>query len=296
MKRMIYVVISIFLAVNVFGQSGKSLSQQLWDRVGDTVKDLEGAYGSNWKSGSGAKIVDDSRNGYLQIIAQDPQGTVSETVAAYTNQGGGFTFLQRYTYSVNSWFKITSSRPLKDVLPAGFGSKDFMPNYNGKNNGFAFFYVDIDIPKVGTATKLTVKTIPFGKMIKQNDVICYEHIYNDGSFKIPPRDLRVIITGIKDAQTLQHLLDGQYKKISKNDAEVIEKNLMGKKQQDLTVDVKYLKQIYDAYTQIEFKSIILDWDISKSRFFVKSKVNADKVLSFRDFLVSKENKFHEPMF
>ena len=294
MKRMIYVVISIFLAVNVFGQSGKSLSQQLWDRVLPSYQDTIDTIGANWKKETGAKIVDDSRNGYLYVSAACPPGClITHIVAAYTNQGGGYTFIEKYERSCNSVYKMSSSRPLKDVLPAGFGSKDFMPNYSGKNNGYAFFNVDIDIPKVGTATKLTIKTIPFGKMIKNNDVICYEQEYVDDSFKVEPRELRDLITNLEDPQTLQYILDGQYNKINQNDADNF---LISQKKQDLTADVKFLKQIYDAYTQIESKSIILDWDISKSRFFVKSKVKAGKVLSFRDFLLSKENKFHESMF
>ena len=202
-----------------------------------------------------------------------------------------------------------------------------MPNYKGKNNSYAYFYVDVDIPRKGTATKLTLKTIPFGKIIKQNEIICYKHYFSEygsaNDYELffaekeincgyffepgPESKLRIhsLITGIKDAQTLQYILDGQFDKINKNDSELIKEyvelieeyaQIIKQKaelipEKCLIANIKYLKEIYDAYMLIEFKSIILDWDVNKSRFYIKSKIKAGKVLSFHDFLLSNENKF-----
>lgn len=292
MKKIICVALPIFVAINIFAQpSKKSLSQQLWDKV---LPCFEWA-GEDWKEY--ASIIDDSKNGYLHVSAALPTcGCVHEhTVAAYTNKGGGYTFLEKEEGHCESQYKMFSNRPLEEILPEGFGVKNFMPKFNAQNINQAFFYLDVGIPRQGTDTKMTIKLIPFGTNLKNHNVLLYEHSGRESeNSKMAARSVQYIASHIKNTETLQFLINAEYSKISASDMLTVEKYIMKeewhsfKSINELSDFLKSLKKAYDLSTLIEYRSCILGWDINKNQFYLKSKVKADKIPSFRAFLEKGE--------
>ena len=293
MKKTIYVFLSLFIAVNIFGQeSNKSLSQQLWDKVTPCFKVINKLSHGNWdwKKDFDSTVIDDSKSGYLHVFVTYPTCgcTHGHTVGAYTNKDGGYTFLERETWDCDFIFKMFSNRPLKNILPEGFGVKDFMPKLNSKGITQAFYYVDVDIPRKGTDTKLTIELIPFGANFKSRDILLYEYPGNTSeNSKNLDYSIMNIAKGVKNVQTIQYLLNEEYAKISLTDMKIINDNIdRFESITELTVHLKIIKQAYDLSTLIEYKSCILDWDVEKSRFFLKEKVKAEKLPSFRDFLIN----------
>ena len=296
MKKIIYVFLSLFIAVNIFGQeSNKSLSQQLWDKVTPCFEVINTFFDKenkdfDWKKDFDSTIIDDSKNGYLHVFAAFPTCgcTHGHTVGAYTNKDGGYTFLERETWGCDFKYRMFSNRPLKDILPEGFGVKDFMPKLNSKGITQAFFYVDVDIPRKGTDTKLTIEFIPFGTNLESRNILLYGHPgFTAGNSKYLDYSIIKIAEGVKNVQTIQYLLNAEYAKISLTDMKIINDNIdRFESITELTVHLKIIKQAYDLSTLIEYKSYILDWDVEKSRFFLKEKVKADKLPSFRDFLIN----------
>ena len=286
MKKTISIVLIILLAVTVFGEEPKTLGEQLRDRALPCFEWIKNEYNEQTLKDS-LSVVDDSKNGYLTIHNELVESWVHEhIVKAYRNKEGEYTFLEKENWDCSAKYKLSSNRPLKEILPENFGAKTFMPKLSVKNVEKAFFYLDADIPRKGTDTIVSIKSIPFGTSTIYNDILCFEHPGKENeNSKLGAFTLRDLLNTVQDANVLQFLLDAEYEKISKDDVRIIyEMNGLGT-MSELTVFLKELKYIYDLSTLIEYKAFVLGWDANKTRFFIKSKIKAEKIPSFREFLL-----------
>jgi hypothetical protein len=272
-----------------FGQKNSSLSEQLWSRVKFCYEMFE----DNDEDGKpDFEKIDDSKNGYLKIFGSTPPcGCVcSSTVAAYKSKDGKYTFLQSQSESCTWSKKISSDKNLTSILPVDFGINSFMNTGFEYNTMAPLFFVNFDIPQVGTDTKVKLELVPIGLKPDNDGLICYEYRQNDESDNV--RSLRIvqeIATNINDEKTLKYLIDGNFNKISENDGEIIEKAISNGDLgsiEELQVYLTELKVIFDIYQKLDYTELILGWDRETSKFYIKEKGKKAEKQSFKDFLIN----------
>lgn len=290
MKHLLVIFI-ILIPIISFGQKPTPLSKLLWDRVKVCYSLIEEGF-----DGEAIELdkIDDSRNGYLKISGSWPACgcSCSSTVGAYKNRQNQYTILQLDEVLCDWEKKISSNKKLEDILPIDFGIKDFISAPITEKPDYPIFFVNFNIPRIGTDTKLKLELIPLGIIPEGNDLLCYHYI------GINKHKLFYIITQLvksfKDDKTLNFLLAGKFSSICENDqkliSEIVENNhgseLKSKKDvQNWLID---LKKIYNIYKMLTFDEIILGWDKQKSRFFIKEKIRKTENITFKKFLISKE--------
>ncbi len=298
MKKQLVIITSIFFSHIVHTQTTKSLSKQLWENAQSCYSELTNALDEGEKIMNG-EIIDDSKNGYLKVSGSAPPCgcTCSSTVGAYRQSNGTYTLLTEEKWGCSWTTKIASNRELASVFPENLGITTFIPKANiGLDNEYALFYLDIEIPRKGTDTKLTINPIPFGIYKKSNTVLSFEFSENTAkgynTYTLLYR-IKTITKTIENEQTLEFIADGQFGKISENDRKIIEKNIgqddsQFKSYDELKEYISELKLIYDYYSLIEHETIILGWNREKGRFFIKEKGNHAKSKSFKEFLIENE--------
>jgi hypothetical protein len=87
-------------------------------------------------------------------------------------------------------------------------------------------------------------------------------------------------------------LEKEYSKISSKDMSFI-KNVIDsggsefkfKNIQEISDQLKIIKDKYDLYKLIEYKIIVISWDKDENRFYIKEKIESDEPISFREFLI-----------
>ena len=108
-----YTLISLFIFMNVFGQSKQSLSKQLWKRVQSYYSNFEDT-DSDGKLDE-VEIIDDAENGFLKVSGAI--GTCgckcSKTIAAFKDKNGKYTFLEQETSDCSFLHKVTSSKRIQ---------------------------------------------------------------------------------------------------------------------------------------------------------------------------------------
>ncbi|QLG45378.1 hypothetical protein [Costertonia aggregata] len=247
------------------------------------------------QEGYETKIIDETNNGYLKIESvEEGCGCYYETtVAAYKQYDGGYTVLKKYCDACG-WQKVFSaSRNLKNVLPKDFGLADFIPKANTLHleKQFKTFYLEAEIPKKGTDTKLDLTFIPFGIKIKAYDTSIslegYDLTNSEGQKY--HGDLRYLIYNVTDTKTLNHIISGEIEKINTADQQLIYKVIGEEKAYQsfeiLSTIFKQLEQYYNLSKNIEYKSVVLGWNRKTGRFFIKEKIkNQSQHQTLHDFL------------
>jgi len=293
----------IFFSLFVSGQSNPELSEQLWNRVQKCYSqfaDMDGDGELDYSE------IDDSPNGYLRVFGDWPTCGCScnSIVRAYKAANGEYTLLQREEFSCNWGNSVSSNRRMSEILPENFCLNAFSKDEINTTNQFTAFYLDVEIPRVGTETKFNIKLIPFGLFIKSDSLLTYNFSdinqeqdywrYNTLLYEI-----QRIAKRIKDENTLNLLLNLDYDAINEFDMSIIEQSIGGKSwEQFESVDVlsgklKILRNVFDIYLQLEFTSVVMEWNPEEARFFIKSKVGKPADISFKAFL--EENEFWAPI-
>ena len=106
-------------------------------------------------------------------------------------------------------------------------------------------------------------------------------------------EIKNISESIKDSKTLDYLLSGEFDKIVAQDNDILQKTIGESKEgfisyKEIQNQFKDLKKIYDIYSTLEYKEIILGWDRKNSRFNIKEKGKKMEKLSFKDFLINSK--------
>lgn len=293
MRKQFLTVLFTSISMLSWGQSKTALSSLLWSRV-------ESCYSYFEEDDEGLtdfEIIDDSKNGYLKIWGQFPTCGCfcSSTVGAYKNSTGDYTFLQTEEMGCSWEKKISSSVDLKSLFPEHFDSTAFFAQLPAESFENPIFYVDVEIPRIGTRTTVTLKLLPFGLNQKGSDIWCY----NYSELTAQPQSLEGLLylaQKLPNAEALNQIMAGDFNNLEIPAHELIEEIIADghfKSNREIQSHLIELHKIYHWYLSIENQTIILDWDPQKSRFFVVEKGMGPNPISFRDFLI--ENQFWRAM-
>ncbi len=268
-----------------------TLKKALWREVEDC--------NSNFKFEDALDMretIDDTKNGYLSIWGDYPTCgcACSSTVGAYKDQYGFYTFLKKSTGSCEYKHHIASNRLLSEVLPEGLGIKTFIPNADKlPASDIAMFTLDAEIPRKGTDTKVSIKTLPLGMSYPSKEPFVYYSLKNSGNL------FGVLITLAKDEKYRELLGKLEHKKITdlSNDEQAVIKELQNQYAAETPLEkiqdnINEVKLIYDYYAQIEYNSLLLGWDRQRARFYIKKKYKAKQKMSFVEFL--QKNRYWVP--
>lgn len=284
-------IVIVFIPIGGDSQTKKSLSQMLWDRVSRCHSNFIDEDGDGKPD---CKIIDDSKNGYLQISGSWPTCGCSctSTVGAYIGSTGEYIFLQSDSFSCSFEKKISSSKNLKDILPKDFGIATFISQPIKEKVNYPIFFVNFEIPRYGTDTKVTIELVPFGLKPDGNDLICFEYRQKE-----KPKNytyiyrIADIARSMKDTNTLDYIMKGSFDKISAKDKSTVADAIGNdesrfKSQKDLQNAVSELWKIYSIYQNLEATEVTLGWSKQDSRFFIKGKKGKPAKTSFKDFLIN----------
>ncbi len=287
--------LSLLLGLLVFSattQKNTSLADKLWERAG-------GRPSATQQEGAQMVVIDDSKNGYLKIEhTAEGCGCYSETtIAAYKEVDGGYTILQTDWDGCGWRKKFLSNKALKTVLPEDLDLATFMPK--AKNNlGYgsnALLYLEPEIPKIGTDTRVTLAFIPFGLSLKGNDSILSFSGYEKQSFEDKQPDhryhgsLRSAIRQLQDSTSLKHVLNQELDRISSEDRKIIDNLIVSENEvQSFEIFGTFIHQLedyYKVYKTIEYDTVILGWNRETGRFYIKDRMKrTGKALSFLEFV------------
>lgn len=288
--KQIVTILFAFLSILGFGQTTKnSLSTLLWSRVQSCLEHFDE------EAGYGYEKIDDSKNGYLRIRGSYPTCGCycSATVGAYKDQKGEYILLQVDEESCDFVRKISSNKALKNILPKDFGLNNFASEPIVEKATSAAFFIDFEIPRVGTDTKATVRLIPFGISTKPKEWHTFEYQGTiDNSYDL--NGIHSLVKNITDEKTLNYILEGKYNQISSSDAKLLQQFLESNNGRNFKTNEnlqKWLKKLYASYliySQLDTSEVILGWDRQSSKFFIKSKGKELQKLTFKQFLISNE--------
>ncbi len=245
--------------------------------------------------------IDDSQNGYLMISGGWPTCgcSCSSAVSAYKNQEGKYIILQSDKVLCSWERRIYSNKELKEILPISFGINSFISGQITEKISYPVLFLDFEIPHIGTDTKVTIELVPFGLKPDGNELYCFEYKEN-GGYSNCKSIYRIadIAQEIKDDNTLDYLVKGDFDKISKSDNNIILKAIGDddsrfKSKEEIQQYLRELKKIYNIYLMLETTELTLGWNRQDSKFFIKDKGNKPDKLVFKDFLI--KNKYWSPM-
>jgi hypothetical protein len=280
-----------------FGQKTSSLSEVLWSRVKachSLFEDMDDDGIPDFDK------IDDSKNGYLKISGSWPTCGCSCTsiVGAYKNQAGEYIILQSDQVPCGWERKVSSSKDLNEILPSNFGISSFISGQISEKITNPIFFIDFEIPQIGTDTKLTIELVPFGLKPDGNELLCFDFKEKEGYKNCKSiYGIKEIAEGIRDVKTLDYVLSGDFTKISPADKSVIGKAIgkddsRFKSKESIQQHLRELKKVYNVYMLLESTELTLGWDKKYSRFFIKEKGKKPDKLTFKDFLI--KNKYWNP--
>lgn len=290
MKIVIHLII-LLVPILGYSQNLSSISELLWSRVQrcylqfeDSDEDGEPDYIS----------IDDSKNGFLQISGGWPTCGCgcSSTVGAYKNIDNEYIILQTEKENCTWLNRISSNIELTKILPDNFGINGFVTKQIVTKIERPIFFLDIEIPRIGTDTKAKLTLVPFGLYPEGKNLICYEYEEKRDNHKYIS-GIKEIARKCKDEKTITYLLKGEYRNISKEDMIIINR-VIGtddsrfKSIAEINFYINEIKEVYDIYLQLESTEMILGWDRDRSQFFIKEKSHKPEPINFKEFLANNE--------
>lgn len=288
MKKLLIIIIAL-ISITGYSQNTDSLSDLLWNSVHSCYMNFEDM---NDDGKPDFDKIDDSKNGYLQISGIWPTcgcGCTS-TVGAYKNNKNQYILLQS-DYRDCDWYKHTSSnKKIQEVLPENFGINDFLKTDTSISCQRPYFFLDVEIPRIGTDTKIKLELVPFGLYVKGDGLLTYQYIAYQHKYI---SGIKTIATNCKNENTLDFLLKSEYDKITKEDMIIIN-NVVGtddsrfKSLEEITKYIREIREVYNIYVILENTEFLLGWNREESRFYIKSKGAKPKKISFKEFIIKNE--------
>lgn len=293
MQKTLFYLILVTTPIGSLQAQEKSLQELLWEQVDGKPTDIQ-LYGKE------TQIIDDENNGYLQIekIEEGCGCYFRTTVGAYKKADDTYAFLKMEEDGCNWRKNLSTGSKLNSILPKNFELPEFLSEEAKKtyadNNSFPIFYLEVDIPREGTDTKVHLAYIPFGaRLSNRNDVLAltgYSKLNNEGKSNYTySGNLYQFLKNIQDEETLSSILKGNFTNINSIDYDLAEK-IVGKDKlyasmENLATDLRNLQVIYRYSKQIAFKTIIFGWDAENAKFYIKEKIkNDDPEQSFLEFV------------
>ncbi len=294
-KIVIVIVFSVLLQSKVtsqatnkdYKQSKYDLKELLWSSIQSTLEYTD----SKGNIDRFITVIEDVKNGYLKVSGEFPPCgcPISETVAAFKDTKGNYTFLEEETEGCNWKYQLSSNTNLTAILPENFGIKTFIPTLKNNVTEQAFFYLEIDIPRHGTETKVRLKVIPIGMQVKSTNLLVYTISEDTEKTRLTNlKSWHQLILDLSE-EGINLIYKNKCKNLSKNNQEKLQKYLQKNNEASIKTFHKNLvkiKEIYDFYCQIKHKSILLKWDKTTTRFYIKERGDEVKPMSFQQFLRS----------
>ncbi|WP_222984947.1 hypothetical protein [Flagellimonas meishanensis] len=292
-----FLLLSAFYSIAMFCQHDTNLSEALWARVQNCYSLFEDEDGNGIPD---YNKIDDSQNGYLKVYGDWPTCGCSctSTVGAYKDSNGDYCFVQQEVYTCEWKKSITSNRDLAEILPENFGIDTFSKEKVKHDSTRSMFYLEVEIPRVGTDTEFTLKLIPFGITIESSSLITFGYSENHPEKKgwHSQAELLYKIKNlarlIDDDRTLDLLIKGEYDLIESSEMDYISQQMIGtdywgqfESLEILSKKLKFLKSTYDIYFQLDFTTALMKWDRIKAKFEIKSLDNKPEKISFKEFLL-----------
>lgn len=291
MKAHIATTLLLLISAVTISQTKTSLSEQLWDRVRHCQSMLENSDGEEGVAYE--TLVDDSKNGYLQIAGSYPTCgcRCQTTVAAYKDIKGEYTFLSQELWLCSWRNTLSSNKELKAVFPSDLLDNGFFSEALKDSVGTAYFYLDIELPQVGTDTKVSIERIPLGLQKKNNSILAYHYSEEDLGIASKIMQIRNIAQHIKDENFYLAIANKQADEFFAYESKAINSAIGDdlssyQSKKELYASFLQLKHAYDLYCSITHQTLILAWDKTSARFFIKSKHDKPQVISFRNFLLN----------
>lgn len=290
----LFLILTIAVPLITFAQKQEVLSSILWSRVSKCHAMFE-------EMNSDFNKVDDSKNGYLEISGEFATCGCSchSTVGAYKNSEDAYVILQSDEF-VCAWEKsISSNLALKEILPIDFGIKSFTLKPIKHEFKHPIFFLNFEIPRIGTDTKVTIELIPFGLNPEGKALACFNYAELEGhSNSKSLYEIEKIARRIESDKTLDYIISGNFNEISNHDSKIINEAIgKGSDKFDSKTELQNyfleLKAIFDTYQSLDFLQITLGWNRQESKFYVKAKKENTLSITFRKFL--KENKYWSPV-
>ncbi len=293
----ILISVLIFNSVIAFSQNKTSLKNLLLENINPCYSNLLEAYDEEKDVNifDGKNNIDDSVNGYISVSGEFPTCGCycSNTAGAYRQSDGNYTILVNEEWSCSTKSIFRSNRNLNDLFPKGFGIKDFIPKQliNESSISKQIFKLNVEIPRKGTDTKVSLELIPFGINQKSENILTYKY-EEDYSNSKNIYGIKSIIENLNDKNTIDFLINDKIDEINKADLEIIRKEIdleasfKFKNIDEISEELKNLEYIYKLYESIQYEYLILGWDKSKNQFYVKKKINSLNKMSFIDFVIN----------
>ncbi len=300
MKAITYLLVFL-LTIVVKGQNSEDLDKLLWKRVQNCYSLFED---ENEDGVPDYNEIDDSKNGYLRVWGSYPTCgcECNSIVGAYKNSHGDYMLLQKEEFFCDWNKSISSNKDMDEILPENFDINVFSESKSIENSKYAVFFLDVEIPRIGTDTKFTLKLIPFG-ILKEEEGSAITKSYSQYNLEkegqsIAPRlihEIKSMVTKMTNQKTLSYLLKKEYDSININDKRYIKHKILGgdssgsfESFDDLTEQLNILKNAYDIYSRLDYMSVLMQWNKGKGRFEIKSMCDKPKNLSFKEFILANE--------
>ncbi len=285
MKQLLFSTLVLLIA----GQAqAQSLSEILWDRVNACYVNFEDF---NEDGIPEFDKVDDAKNGYLQISGSWPTCGCScrSTVGAFKNSAGEYIFLQSDQSSCDWKRVLSSNRPLDQILPPNFGINAFAGAPITEKLAYPAFFIDLEIPHYGTDTKASIELVPFGIIPEGQSNFCFAYQQQKAPKLLS--SLATLVKELSEEQSLGYILEGEFKNLAPQDEACMQKYigqdaLHFQSQEELRQHLLNLQQIYRIYAQLDAFEIILGWNRSESRFYIKEKIKTSNTMTFKQFLMN----------
>lgn len=299
--RNILILILLTLTCNVgFSQS---LKQQLWEFVSDCHQAIKQGYEDESQPGGSyvnidwtdvkledycSSCIDDSKNGYLFIEGGWPACGCSchINVGAYRTNLGEYILMKYETWPCSNKFGMYSSKNLDSVMPKEFDLTSF--NDAVKLDSISYFHLKMDIPRIGTDTKVNIRLFPLGQIGKEQKGVSLNT--DNSSLIFHPHGLRSIIDELTDEFQLQLIIDSKIDELPDNIKNEIQRNIGKSKTikslEDLHSQLKHAKNAFRQYSSLKHTEMIFSWNREQTRFEIKSKSGKPKEMTFYQFLKS----------
>lgn len=277
----------------------QSLRQQLWDFASDCQKAVSEGYEEIFdKKPESFKdycrtCIDDSGNGYLFIQGSWPTCGCSchSEIGAYRKANGKYTLLKYESWPCSNSFGIYSNEKLVDVMPEYLSLKDF--NSSADLDTVNYFHLDMEIPRVGTDTKVVLRLFPLGQIGTGTKGISFNTKNSKTLYSSLYSIKRKIINHLKDDNQIELILNGCINELPVEIKTEIEseigENRRYKTIEELISKLSYIKNVYESYISLQYTEMTFSWNRSSGRFEIKDRSGKPKQMALLEFI--QESRF-----
>lgn len=281
----------------------QSLKQQLWEFASDCHQAIKEGYEEEFQpGGSYVKMdwtdvkledycnscIDDSGNGYLYIEGSWPTCGCSchSAIGGYRKANGEYTLIKYEQWPCSNSFGLYSNENLMDVMPEDFSLKSF--NSNATFDTINYFHLNVEVPRVGTDTKVSIQLLPLGQIGIGNQGISL-NTKNSRKLYYTLYSIEMdIASNLENDAQLQLVLNNKLDQLPQEIRNEILSEIGDEREfksgEELISQLNYIKTVYEAYTSLEYTKMTFSWNKTLGRFEIKDKSGKPKKLSLLEFI------------